>query len=142
MTNLKRTYHFVAEFFDVDSMGVMWHGNYVRYMEMARCRFLDEVGFNYLAMRKAKFALPIVKLDSKFIAPLEFNQRFCIEVELLEFECFFRLKYTFLDLDGKKLCQASTSQVAILLESKETCFYLPNAFIEALKAFVEANQNQ
>lgn len=135
---IKRTYNFIAEFFDIDSMEVMWHGNYVRYIEMARCRFLDEVGFNYLAMKEAGFALPIVKLDCKFIAPLVFNERFCIEVELLEFECFFRLKYTFLDLNGKKLCQAHTSQVAIMLESKETLFYLPSEFIEALATFVDS----
>lgn len=134
----KRSYEFIAEFFDVDSMEVMWHGNYVRYIEMARCRFLDEVGFNYLAMKEAGFALPIVKLDCKFIAPIKFNERFCIEVELLEFECFFRLKYTFLDLNGKKLCQAHTSQVAIMLESKETCLYLPSKFTGALAKFVDS----
>ncbi|ETD25069.1 acyl-CoA thioesterase [Helicobacter macacae] len=136
MAHITKKYDFIAEFFDIDSMGVMWHGNYVRYMEAARCRFLDEVGFSYLKMKEAGFALPVVKLDCKYIAPIEFNKRFCIEVELLEFECFFRLGYRFVDISGARLCQAHTSQVAILLESKETCLYLPSEFRESLSAFI------
>ena len=41
---ISRIYDFKAEFYDIDSMGVMWHGNYVKCVEVARCRFLDEVG--------------------------------------------------------------------------------------------------
>lgn len=40
---LKRRYEFKAEFFDTDPMGIMWHGNYVKYLEMARCKLLDEI---------------------------------------------------------------------------------------------------
>ena len=30
-----------VEFFDVDSLQVVWHGNYLKYMERARCALLD-----------------------------------------------------------------------------------------------------
>ena len=43
---------FKVAFFDVDSMEVMWHGNYVKYLEMARCELLDKLGYNYIAMKK------------------------------------------------------------------------------------------
>ncbi|WP_258031844.1 acyl-CoA thioesterase [Campylobacter concisus] len=39
-------------FFDVDSMEVMWHGNYVKYLEMARCELLDKLGYNYVVVSK------------------------------------------------------------------------------------------
>ena len=52
---ISRIYNFKAEFYDIDSMGVMWHGNYVKCTESARCRFLDEVGFDYNAMREADY---------------------------------------------------------------------------------------
>ena len=35
---------FEVQFFDVDSMDIMWHGHYVKYLEMARCQFLEEIG--------------------------------------------------------------------------------------------------
>lgn len=73
---ISRIYDFKAEFYDIDSMGVMWHGNYVKCVEVARCRFLDEVGFDYNAMRKNGFAMPIIKMEFKFIAPIMIDLRF------------------------------------------------------------------
>jgi acyl-CoA thioesterase FadM len=33
--------------FDVDTMNVVWHGHYVKYLEVARCALLDKIGHNY-----------------------------------------------------------------------------------------------
>ncbi len=40
----------LVPFFDVDSMNVVWHGHYVKYLEVARCALLDKIGHNYSAM--------------------------------------------------------------------------------------------
>ena len=29
-------------FFDCDSMHIIWHGHYVKYLEVARCELLDK----------------------------------------------------------------------------------------------------
>ena len=34
---IKETIEFQIEFYDVDSMQVAWHGNYAKFMEVARC---------------------------------------------------------------------------------------------------------
>ena len=34
----------VVPFFDVDSMHIVWHGHYVKYLEVARCALLDRLG--------------------------------------------------------------------------------------------------
>jgi len=36
-TRLWAEVELTVEFFDVDSMQVVWHGNYLKYMERARC---------------------------------------------------------------------------------------------------------
>ena len=51
-----------AQFYDVDSMNVVWHGNYVKYFETARCALLGEIGYGYEAMRADGYAYPIVKI--------------------------------------------------------------------------------
>ena len=43
----------VVPFFDVDSMHVVWHGHYVKYLEVARCALLDRIGHNYTAMNES-----------------------------------------------------------------------------------------
>ncbi|MGH8486657.1 MAG: acyl-CoA thioesterase, partial [Pseudomonas sp.] len=37
----------LVPFFDVDSMLVVWHGHYVKYLEVARCALLDRLEHNY-----------------------------------------------------------------------------------------------
>ena len=35
-----------AQFYDLDPMGVVWHGHYARFMEQARCELLDKIGYH------------------------------------------------------------------------------------------------
>ena len=62
-----------AQFYDVDSMNVVWHGNYVKYFETARCALLEEIGYDYEAMRVDGYAYPIVKIEAKYIKPVFFG---------------------------------------------------------------------
>ena len=39
-------------FFDVDAYRVVWHGNYPKYIEMARCALLSEIGCPYSVMEE------------------------------------------------------------------------------------------
>ena len=139
---ISRIYNFKAEFYDIDSMGVMWHGNYVKCTESARCRFLDEVGFDYNAMRENGFAMPIIKMEFKFIAPILFNDRFAIRVDLVEFDSVLKFQYIFLDSHGKKLTIAHTAQVAVDMEAKESLYEIPQIFKEKLQVFCQKCGNQ
>ena len=44
---LSATTELEVQFFDVDSMRVVWHGNYVKYLEVARCELLKLFDYNY-----------------------------------------------------------------------------------------------
>ena len=35
------------EFFDLDPMEIVWHGRYVKYLEMVRGVLLDSIDYNY-----------------------------------------------------------------------------------------------
>ena len=60
-------------FFDVDSMDIMWHGHYVKYLEMARCAFLEEIHYTYDVMRAQGYARPIVQGNVKYEKPARFR---------------------------------------------------------------------
>ena len=47
MKKIETTYKTQVEFYDLDPMNVVWHGNYVKYLEAARCDFLAKVGCTY-----------------------------------------------------------------------------------------------
>ncbi|WP_192895723.1 acyl-CoA thioesterase, partial [Mannheimia haemolytica] len=99
-------------FFDVDSMEIMWHGHYVKYLEMARCAFLEQIHYTYDVMKAHGY--PIVQLNLKYVRPTLFRQKIRVDVALVEYESSIRFDYTIVDLaTGKKLTTGSTTQVAV-----------------------------
>ena len=62
-------------FYDLDSMDVVWHGNYIKYLEVARCDLLSKIGYTYNDMRADGVAYPVATMDLKFIKPAVFSQK-------------------------------------------------------------------
>ena len=128
---------FKVAFFDVDSMEVMWHGNYVKYLEMARCELLEKLGYNYIAMKKDGYAFPIVKLDVKYVRPAFFNDVIKVTTTLSECETFLKFHYLIENEKGEKLSEANTAQAVIEMKSLQTCFEMPDTLKKAIEAYNE-----
>ena len=54
-------------FHDVDMMHIVWHGHYVRYLEIARCALLDELDYNYNQMRDSGYGWPVIDMTRRSI---------------------------------------------------------------------------
>lgn len=121
-------------FFDVDSMGIVWHGNYVKYFEIARCALLDKINYNYLEMKASGYAWPVVDMRIKYIRPLEFKQKIIIEASIAEYENRLKIHYVIRDKEtNEKLTTGYSIQVAVDLKTQEMCFVSPNVFLEKLE---------
>ncbi|WP_107885934.1 acyl-CoA thioesterase [Neisseria elongata] len=123
-------------FFDVDVMQIVWHGHYVKYLEIARCAFLDEVGYNYTVMFEQGHAWPVVKLDLKYVRPARFGQKIRVEMAVTEYESCLRIDYILRDAkSGTKLTQAHTTQVVQRLDNGEMQFQTPENWQKAVRQF-------
>lgn len=126
-----------VEFYDVDSMDVVWHGNYVKFFEAARCAFLRHIGYDYTNFRDEGFVLPVVKLDVKYIKPIFFGDEISILVRLKDANTMLKLEYE-VRKDDEILCIANTTQACVDIKKRLTMFELPSGFYEALKAKYES----
>lgn len=123
-------------FFDVDSMDIMWHGHYVKYLELARCAFLEQIHYTYDVMKQHGYGYPIVQLEVKYVRPALFRQKIRVNVALVEYESSIRFDYTIVDAEtGQKLTTASTTQVAVEIESKEMQFQTPLSWRQAVENY-------
>jgi acyl-CoA thioester hydrolase len=125
-------------FQDVDAMEVVWHGNYARYLEIARCALLDRIDYDYPKMRESGYAWPVIDMRIKYIRPLTFKQRIRVEAELVEYENRLKIDFVIRDaFTGEKLSKAYTVQVAVDMKSREMCYVSPPVLREKLCAFRE-----
>ena len=90
------------EFYDVDSMKIVYHGNYVKFLEVGRCALLDKIGYNYNEMEKDGYSFPITKLNVKYIRSLVFGETAIVKTSVVEYENMLKLQYERCKINYKK----------------------------------------
>ena len=123
-----------AQFYDLDPMQIVWHGNYVRFLEQARCALLDKIEYNYSEMLRSGYAWPVVDLRIKYVRPVRFGQEVRVTATMVEYESRIKIDYRVADLaTGDVLTKAQTIQVAVDVASNEMCFESPAALIDRVR---------
>ncbi|MGV3708131.1 MAG: acyl-CoA thioesterase [Gemmatimonas sp.] len=122
-----------VQFYDLDPMEVVWHGNYAKYFERARCALLDDIQYNYAEMKASGFAWPVIDMTVKYLQPLVFGQTVVVRAELVEYEHWMRIDYVITDkASGQRLTKGSTRQVAVDMSTKLMNLQSPQIFLERL----------
>ena len=122
-----------VQFFDLDPMHIVWHGNYVKYYEVVRCALLDQIDYNYEQMKASGYAWPVIDMNLRYVAPATFGQRLLLRAEIVEWENRLKIEYMITDAaSGKRLNKGSTTQVAVDIASGEMCFVSPAILFDKL----------
>lgn len=123
---------FVAEieltpaFHDLDPMDVVWHGHYMKYLELARCALLQRYDYDYPQMRDSGYAWPIVDLRVKYVRSARFGQRLKVRAQIVEWENRLKIDYLVSDAaTGEVLTRAHSIQVAVDMATGEMCYASP-----------------
>jgi acyl-CoA thioester hydrolase len=124
-----------VSFHDVDMVGVVWHGHYLRYLEDARWALMNQLGYGLDRMVASGFAWPIVELQTKYVSPARFGDRLRVRASLVEWESRMAVNYLVSRLgDGARVVRARTVQVAVDAGSGELQFATPPDFADCVRA--------
>jgi acyl-CoA thioester hydrolase len=122
-----------VQFFDLDPMEVVWHGHYVKYLEMARCALLDTIDYNYAQMKASGYAWPVIDMHLRYVDSARFGQRLKVRAEIAEWENRLKIDYLIIDAtSGRRLLRGSTTQVAVDMATREMCFVSPAVLFQKL----------
>ncbi|MBC3233593.1 MULTISPECIES: acyl-CoA thioesterase [Pseudomonas] len=124
----------LVPFFDVDTMNVVWHGHYVKYLEVARCALLDKIGHNYTAMLESGYAWPVIDMQLRYVRGAVFGQTINVRASLVEWENRLKVNYLITDLvSGERLTRATTVQVAVEIATRDMQLASPKIFTDAVE---------
>ncbi|MBT5031602.1 MAG: tol-pal system-associated acyl-CoA thioesterase [Proteobacteria bacterium] len=71
-------------FEDTDATGVVYHANYVKYMERCRSDWLDTIGWNLRRVNEEfAIAFAVSKLSVQYVQPARLNDVLCVKTELV-----------------------------------------------------------
>jgi acyl-CoA thioester hydrolase len=71
-----------VRYYETDKMGFMHHSNYARYYECARTDAIRTIGYSYADAEKDGTIMPVVKIESKFILPLYYDDVVEVHTEI------------------------------------------------------------
>lgn len=102
---------------ETDQMGVVHHGNYAQYLEIARLEWLDRLGVSYKTMEEQGVMLPVYEMEFKFIKPAKFDDILRIETNLNNVPGVrIEFKYAVFNQENELITTATT--VLVFMDSK------------------------
>lgn len=81
---MKHTYPIRVYYEDTDMGGVVYHANYLRYIERARSDWVRNLGNDQNAMRDEGIVWVVRRVEAEYLAPARFDDELIVETEVTE----------------------------------------------------------
>ena len=130
--SLTNTIEIEVKFSDVDMLGVVWHGNYIRYFEDGREAFGKQYGLGYMDVYNAGYVVPIVNVNCDYKRFLKYEDRLIIETTYTPTESAkINFAYRLLNAKtGELIVKGSTVQVFVRRDNFELQLTNPDFFMD------------
>ena len=121
----------IIRFSEVDSMGVVWHGNYVKYLEDGRESFGLEYQLGYYDIFKFGLMSPIVKLNMDYKLMIKYGEKVIIETEYVHTRAAkIIFKYRILNSSSNELVLTAESTQVFINKQGELQLTNPDFYLE------------
>lgn len=128
---------------ETDQMGVVYHTNYLVWMEIGRTRLIEELGFRYFDMEEAGFLSPVVDVHLAYGKPLRYGQTAIVKTSILSYDGL-RVTYQY------EIRYKDGGEIAITGETTHVCVRKDNfkpvalrrEFPEWHKAYLQAMERE
>ncbi len=105
------TYIRRAQYHETDQMGIIHHSNYVKWMEEARIRFLEEMGIDYRRLEESGIISPIVGISVQYKKTVRFDDEVHVGVYVKKYNGIrLELGYEMRDQADGAVCTTASSQ--------------------------------
>ena len=126
-----------AQFYDIDPMDIVWHGNYPRYFELARVALLDKIDYSYAAMVESGYAWPVVDMNIRYMKSIKLRDRIMVEAGVVEWENRLKIDFEIRHKEtNKRLCKGYSVHVAVDIETDELLWETPPVFRKKLEPYL------
>ena len=124
-------------FYDLDPLHIVWHGNYLKYFDIARSELFTGSGmdlFDYFKRTNTLF--PITKTSTKHIVPLRYRDEFICKATCNEAQYKIVIDFKIRLVKNNQICAKGRSeQVAVKYPEMKIMFEIPKDIRKALGFF-------
>lgn len=127
-----------VSFHDSDAMGIVWHGNYLKYFEIAREQLMAAHGIDYQNIADSGFSYPVIEEQIRYRKAISiYAHQLSVRAYLTELFNRIRIGYEVYDEDDTLCTFGYTIQVAVKRDSRELLLVTPEQFVTHFPNFKE-----
>ena len=117
---------------ETDQMGVVYHGNYASYFEIARTEWLRNLGVTYKELENKGIMLPVISLFFNFIKSAKYDDVLTINV-ILKKKPLVKIEFDYEIYNQKKEKISTGNSVLAFMDMKTNKpLRCPNYILEKL----------
>ena len=123
-------------FHDLDPLHIVWHGNYLKYFDIARFGLFNSAGIDLDEYyRKTGYLFPVTKTSTKHIIPLRYGDVFICKATVVEARIKIVLDFEIRRTSSGEICaRGRGEQVAVKSPEMELELEIPEDVRRALGA--------
>ena len=112
---MKHAFRQKVYYSDTDSYGVVWHGSYLRWLEMGRVDLCASIGHTVSEFEKQNIVLPVAEINLKYKASAKLDDIILINTEVVEkSRCSITFHQTITDEKQEKVYIDATVKVVAI----------------------------
>ena len=120
----------VVRYSETDMMGIVYHANYLPWLEIGRIQLLKERGFPYKELEAQGLLLPVIEINMKYRRPATYDDTITIKT-IIKDKPFVKIRLEYEVLKGEELI-ATGHSVHVFMNKQAQPIKAPRRFLEAL----------
>ncbi|MDE3838738.1 hypothetical protein C0966_05005 [Bacillus methanolicus] len=85
---LVSTTEFDVRYAETDQMGVVYHANYLIWMEIGRTKLIEDLGFKYAEMEKEGILAPVIDIQASYKKAVRYGEKAIVKTWIEEYDGF------------------------------------------------------
>lgn len=79
---MEHTFEQQVFYSDTDAYGVVWHGSYLRWLEMGRVLYCEQLGLDLISLKENDIVIPVTNLNVRYKASAKLNDKLIIKTKV------------------------------------------------------------
>jgi len=126
---------------DTDAYGVVWHGSYLRWLEMGRVLFCEEENLSLTELKKQDVVLPVVELKINYKKSAKLDDTVKVLTEVQDYGRFYiTFHQQIVDESENNVYIDATVKVVAIDESGKLYRSLPEQILKVVEKNVQKKE--
>lgn len=119
-------------FHDCDPMQIVWHGNYLKYFELARTELFQQLDLDVPQIRALNVVMFVCETHCRYLYPMRYNDHIRVRATITRTDPVLRVSYTAMNLTANRKSSRAYTELAFTDVHGDLLTPLPQVIRERL----------